>query len=534
MPAGAALPSREVMVELLYNNTCALFCGGKLLMERSLHPVVRPPIALRSDLASSGHYRWLVHLSMLAVDLVLIAVGFAIAYWMRYHADWPPLLKPIVSEVSTQNYVSFWVFLPITILLMGVLLVLFEARGLYRLPFGSGLLDHAGPILSSTLTGIALLIVVVFLYRPFYYSRLIFAFAGFNMVVLLISWRALLFGIRRWCWSQGIGLARILVVGGSGLSQQIMDGISMQPASGHGHHLVGYLNDTPHSSPVQASHPYLGTIAMLKQVVESQAIHLVIFALPYWEHGHLPHLVHTCRTLGVEFRIAPDLYEISFDRVDVQHVSGVPLMGLKALSLRGSNLAIKRAIDIGLIALSAPLSLPLIALIALVIRLDSRGASFFRQTRVGKHGKHFTCYKFRTMIADAEQQKAELAALNEADGPLFKIRRDPRITRVGRILRRTSLDELPQLWNVLRGEMSLVGPRPGLPEEVEQYASWHRRRLEVTPGLTGLWQVLGRSDTSFEEMVRLDIYYAENWSIGMDVRILLRTIPTVVLGRGAY
>lgn len=501
-------------------------------MERSLHPVVRPPWTLRSDPAGIGQYRWLVHLSMLAVDLVLIAVGFAIAYWMRYHANWPPLLKPIVSEVSTQNYVSFWVFLPITILLMGVLLILFEAKGLYRQPFGSGLLDHAGPILSSTLTGIAFLIVVVFLYRPFYYSRLIFAFAGFNIVVLLISWRALLFGIRHWCWSQGIGLARILVVGGSGLSQQIMDGISMQPTSGH--HLVGYLNHTPHPTHNQVHHPYLGTISMLQQVVKNQGIHLVIFALPYWEHGSLAHLVHACRTLDVEFRIAPDFYEISFDRVDVQHVSGVPLMGLKALSLRGPNVAIKRAIDIGLIALSAPFSLPLVALIALIIRLDSRGPAFFRQTRIGKHGKPFTCYKFRTMIPDAEQQKAELASLNEADGPLFKIRHDPRITRVGQYLRRTSLDELPQLWNVLRGEMSLVGPRPGLPEEVQQYENWHRRRLEVTPGLTGLWQVLGRSDTSFEEMVRLDIYYAENWSIGMDIRILLRTIPTVLLGRGAY
>jgi lipopolysaccharide/colanic/teichoic acid biosynthesis glycosyltransferase len=173
-------------------------------------------------------------------------------------------------------------------------------------------------------------------------------------------------------------------------------------------------------------------------------------------------------------------------------------------------------------------------MLMLLIRLDSPGPALFRQQRVGKHGKLFTCYKFRTMVIDAEARKAELVALNEADGPLFKIRRDPRVTRVGRLLRRSSLDELPQLWNVLSGEMSLVGPRPALPEEVALYEPWHRRRLEVMPGLTGLWQVLGRSNTTFDEMVQLDIYYAENWSVNTDLRILLRTIPAVLSSNGAY
>jgi exopolysaccharide biosynthesis polyprenyl glycosylphosphotransferase len=212
----------------------------------------------------------------------------------------------------------------------------------------------------------------------------------------------------------------------------------------------------------------------------------------------------------------------------------VPLIGLKENSIKGWNLAVKRTLDVALILLATPILLPITTLIALIIRLDSKGPALFRQTRVGKHGKGFTCYKFRTMVVDAEKRKAELAALNEADGPLFKIRSDPRITRVGRFLRQSSLDELPQLLNVLRGEMSLVGPRPGLPEEVDQYDPWHRRRLEVTPGLTGLWQVLGRSDTSFDEMVRLDIFYTENWSVGMDLQILLKTIPVVLIGKGAY
>jgi len=230
----------------------------------------------------------------------------------------------------------------------------------------------------------------------------------------------------------------------------------------------------------------------------------------------------------------PDLFELSFDRVNVANLSGIPLIGLKELSLKGGNLLLKRAIDLTLITVAAPVLLPLAGIVALAVKWDSPGPAIFKQRRVGKGGRPFTTYKFRTMVLDAEARKAELSELNEADGPVFKMRNDPRMTRIGRFLRRASLDEIPQFWNVLRDEMSLVGPRPQLPEEVGLYEEWHRRRLEVKPGLTGLWQVLGRSDTSFDDMVRLDIYYAENWSPGMDLRIMLETIPAVLSGKGAY
>ena len=184
--------------------------------------------------------------------------------------------------------------------------------------------------------------------------------------------------------------------------------------------------------------------------------------------------------------------------------------------------------------MATPCVLLLAAVIALVVRLDSPGPVIFRQIRIGRGGQPFTMYKFRTMVQDAEARRGELADRNEADGPLFKMRQDPRVTRVGAFLRRYSLDEWPQLWNILVGDMSWVGPRPPTPDEVARYEPWHRRRLEVTPGLTGLWQVLGRSDTSFDEMVRLDIYYAESWSVGLDLRIILQTVPAVLAGRGAW
>ncbi len=469
------------------------------------------------------------------VDAVLILAGFAVAYWMRYLVRWPAPLQSIVREVLTQNFVPITAFLPIALLLTALLLVQFAMKGLYHMPRAAGLLDHAGIILSSTTTGIALLIVVVFIYRPFYYSRLIFAFAWIVIILLLCAWRGLLVGIRRWRWSRGIGQERILVVGGTGLGRHVMEGIVAQPDLGFA--LVGYLDDrapAPVPERLNQHFRYLGPIRDLDSLLRAGGVDQVIIALPFWEHHRLPDLAAACRAAGVDFRVAPDLYELSFDRVDVGDLVGIPLIGLKEVSLRGWNLVLKRAMDLALVVLALPVVLPLSLLIAALVRLDSSGPALFRQQRVGRWGKPFTCYKFRTMVVDAEERKAELQALNEADGPLFKIRNDPRTTRVGRVLRRYSLDELPQLWNILRGEMSWVGPRPATPQEVAQFEEWHHRRFEVTPGLTGLAQVLGRSDISFDEMVRLDIFYAEHWSPSMDVRILLQTIPAVISGRGAY
>ncbi len=467
-------------------------------------------------------------------DACLILAGFAIAYWMRYELDWPPPFDQLVREVQAQNFVPLNAFAPFALLLATLLVIQFAMRGLYRLPRTAGVLDHASIIVGSTTTGVAILIVVVFLYKPSeFYSRLIFAFAWGTIIALLVGWRAVLIGIRRWRWVRGIDRERVLVVGNTGLGREVMESLVAQPDLGYA--LVGFLDDretVPKRRPMHFRH--LGQISDLETCLRGGSIDLVILALPFWEHHRLPDLVATCRYAGVEFRVVPDLYELSFDRIDIGNLSGIPLIGLKAVSLRGWNLVIKRAMDLALALLTLPLVIPLGAAIAIIVRLDSPGPAIFRQRRIGRDGRPFICYKFRTMVVDAEQRKAELATLNEADGPLFKMRNDPRMTRVGRVLRRYSLDELPQLWNILRGDMSWVGPRPATPEEVAQYEDWHYRRLTVVPGLTGLSQVLGRSDISFDEMVRLDIFYTENWTPGMDVRILLQTIPVVISGRGAY
>jgi exopolysaccharide biosynthesis polyprenyl glycosylphosphotransferase len=471
--------------------------------------------------------------ALVLADALLILASFSIAYVLRYNVSWPPPFNRIVREVLAVNYTEPRLYVPYALLMMVVLLIQFAMKGLYRLPRNAGLLDYAGKIISSTTTGVALVVLVTIVQRPLY-SRLIWALAWGAAIVLLCAWRGLLISLRRWRWARGQGRERVLVVGGTGLGREVMESIVARPSLGYA--LVGYLED---AAPPPGERPdghfrHLGAVSELVGLVRRRQIDRVVIALPFWQHHQLPGLVELCRAAGVEFHVVPDLYELSFDRADVGNLGGIPLIGLKELSLKGWNLVVKRAMDLTLTVLAAPLLLPLAAIIALAIRRDSPGPAIFRQLRVGKDGQSFVAYKFRTMVADAEERRAELVALNEADGPIFKIRNDPRMTAVGRLLRRTSLDELPQFWNVLRGEMSLVGPRPPTPDEVASYDGWHQRRLDVTPGLTGLWQVLGRSDTSFDEMVRLDIYYAENWSPGMDLRILLQTIPVVLSGKGAY
>ncbi len=496
------------------------------------HPPVSESAPLTSRQRLRRKQRWMA-VGMFLIDQALIFTGFGIAYLLRYQVSWPAPLDRIVAEVATENLVPFSAFLPIVLILQVLLSIRFIGSGFYRPSRRMTLLDETTAIAGNVITMIALLMVVVFLYRPFFYSRLIFAFAAITIIGLLLSWRLLLIGIRHWFWSRGLGRERVLVVGGTGLGQLVMQSLTASP--GIGYTLVGYLSDQPIIASNRARvFQYLGDLDDFETVVLQQDIQHVIIALPFWEYERLPELAARCQQLDVEYQIAPDIYQLSFDRVDVMHLSGIPLLQPKAVQLQGLNLALKRIFDLLAVLISLPITIPLAIIIAFLIWFDSGHPIIFRQQRVGKHGKLFTCYKFRTMVPDAEQRRKELIRHNEADGPLFKMRADPRVTRIGRWLRRTSLDELPQLYNVLRGDMSLIGPRPALPEEVARYEPWHHRRLAVLPGLACLPQALGRSEISFDEQVRLDIYYAENWSLSLDFRILMMVIPAILSGRGAW
>jgi exopolysaccharide biosynthesis polyprenyl glycosylphosphotransferase len=266
-------------------------------------------------------------------------------------------------------------------------------------------------------------------------------------------------------------------------------------------------------------------------LIHSYHVDELIIALPAGRREQVSRLIARGFHRRVTVKVVPDLGELLPRRFQIEHVGGRPYIGFAPVA---SVSWLKRAMDVLLVGAGLLVLAPLFAVVALAIKLDSPGPVFFAQERVGKHGRRFRMLKFRSMKQGADQQLDTLRAKNEAIGPLFKIRQDPRITRVGRVLRRLSLDELPQLVNVLRGQMSLVGPRPPLPSEVDEYEDWQLGRLRAVPGLTGLWQVSGRSEVPFHDMVRLDLHYIRNWSLGLDLEILIRTIPAVLSSRGAY
>ncbi|MFF4029038.1 sugar transferase [Streptomyces sviceus] len=282
--------------------------------------------------------------------------------------------------------------------------------------------------------------------------------------------------------------------------------------------------------------PVLGGVDTMDDVIRAMGIGtLVVLPAPEFDASVLRRMSWTAAARGVDFLLAPVLADVSAARLAVRPTNGVPLVRVQAPNLSRTSRLPKELLDRSFAAaLLVLLALPLL-LIALIVRLDSSGPALFRQQRVGRYGDHFTMFKFRTMRPDSEALREELEHLNQnSDGLLFKVKGDPRITRVGSFLRRSSLDELPQLINVVRGDMSLVGPRPPLPEEVDEYPAEVRRRLLVKPGLTGLWQVSGRSDLPWEEAVRLDLAYVDNWSTSLDLSILARTTTAVVRGTGAY
>jgi exopolysaccharide biosynthesis polyprenyl glycosylphosphotransferase len=277
------------------------------------------------------------------------------------------------------------------------------------------------------------------------------------------------------------------------------------------------------------SEPRLAEIRDLAQTLD---VHRAIIAPRSVDAGEMLNLVRTLKAVGVRVSVVPRLLEVVGSSVEFDDVHGVTVMGVRRFDLTRSSAAFKRAFDLmgaslGLLAIS-----PLLIAIAIAIKLDSRGPVFFRQLRVGRHGHRFYMLKFRTMIPEAEAMKESLRHRNEAQEGLFKIAEDPRVTRVGRWLRRSALDELPQLLNIVRGEMSLVGPRPLVIEEDQRIEGWHRRRLELTPGMTGPWQILGPAKVPLREMVAIDYLYVANWSLWADIKILLRTVPHVLGRRG--
>ena len=295
--------------------------------------------------------------------------------------------------------------------------------------------------------------------------------------------------------------------------------------------VVGYISLKPRPQNGLRS---LGQLAELPEVLARERVQEVIIADPDFPQEQAVELVDQCHQRGVNVHIAPSTMEILFKRAEFVPGESVPLFTLRPPVFEGIDYAIKRTFDLVLSFVMLVILSPVLLAIAVAVRLSSRGPTIYRSTRPGMAGRPFSCFKFRTMRVHGDQVQADLESLNEASGALFKIRQDPRLTPVGRFLRRFSLDELPQLVNVIRGEMSLVGPRPLPSRDFDRLEEWHKKRYLVLPGITGLWQISGRSELDFDDLVRLDFLYLERWSVFLDLAILLKTIPAVISRRGAF
>lgn len=303
-----------------------------------------------------------------------------------------------------------------------------------------------------------------------------------------------------------------------------------------GYRILGFVDDTlPKGHEVgDNGHAVIGTTAELRELIAEHRAGLILVAATAFDATRLNRLFWELQDIDVDLQITSGTMDLLASRMIVQSVAGVPLLYVRRTGMTRAQLILKRTIDVAASALGLLVLSPALATIALWIKRDSEGPVFFGQVRSGRDGELFKCWKFRTMVKDAEKKLAEIEHLSEGPGLLFKLKDDPRVTKAGKFLRRYSLDELPQLYNVLKGEMSLVGPRPALPSEVEQYDDWVRNRLKVKPGMTGLWQVSGRAETTFADYVRYDLFYIQNWSLSLDAWILWRTLRAVTEAEGAH
>jgi exopolysaccharide biosynthesis polyprenyl glycosylphosphotransferase len=364
--------------------------------------------------------------------------------------------------------------------------------------------------------------------------------AAASRLWLLLSWALGLLlassGRRLWQWRvrrlqrDGVLQFRTLIVGANAEAEALAETLRTTPL---GHLPVGFVAGRGHGVHLDDQR-VLGTVDQLGELVRETGADCLFVASSAVTAEDVAQVMKARRVEDIEVRFTATLPRVLSSRLAPQAIGGVMALSVAAPQLTRSQAAAKRASDLVLSGLGLLLLAPLLAAVALAITLTSPGPVIFRQERVGLGGRPFVLCKFRTMVAGADRMLGELAGQNEADGPLFKLRRDPRVTPLGRWLRRYSVDELPQLLNVLRGEMSLVGPRPPLRSEVARYEDWQLDRLEVRPGLTGLWQTSGRSELSFDEYVRLDLFYVENWSLAYDLYLLAKTIPTLLSSRGAF
>jgi exopolysaccharide biosynthesis polyprenyl glycosylphosphotransferase len=454
------------------------------------------------------------------LDVVLTVVSFLIVYWI-HEAFLPDSSAALLSHLALLPLIiTFWIFF----------LTLF---GAYRSPRVTSLFEYGWAVIRGVAVGMALLLTLLFLLKIQYVSRAIVVAFSILDTLLLIGVRIGIVWYFQRSLQRGENFLKVLVIGTGNRAKRLAE--TLHQKSEWGVHVVGHLD--PDQTRVGASvldAPVIGTVDDISSVLKDHVIDEVILAIPRAMISNVDRIAYACEEEGVKLRFMADVFDVHVARMRLVELGSVPMLTLEPVAQEAWKIFVKRTIDLVASLLLLPLVLPVIGMIALAVKLDSPGPVLFIQERIGQNKRRFPMFKFRTMVVGAEKMMAQVEQLNEAEGPIFKIAKDPRVTRVGQFLRKTSLDELPQIFNIIRGEMSLVGPRPMSIRDVSLFDQGiQRKRFSVKPGLTCLWQVSGRSQLPFSKWLELDLYYIDHWSLSLDFKILFKTIPAVLKGTGA-
>lgn len=475
------------------------------------------PAAIAGAVAQKAERPWAVILAVttFAVDVCAVVAGYFVARILLdayFNGDGKAFFRPLVFAT-----VAIWP-------------VVFAVYGLYDLRRPTHATAELRRLFNAAVMAVLLVVLVTFeigddLKRELIPALLIVCLAT------VITGRLLTRRLTHILNAHAVTSQLTLIAGTNDEARALARTLMRRPWMGY--RICGFVEVTRSGLEVMDGIPVLGTVDAITQISTAHKVRAVIIAGSA-AGGATLQAIDSALPADVNVRVSPGLPNLGAARVILEPIDGMALFSLRRHRFSRRQRVQKRCLDIVVTSLALVIGAPLMLAIALMVKLSSPGPVLFRQQRVGAQERGFTIFKFRTMVVNADAQRDGLLAHNEADGLLFKMRRDPRVTRVGRLLRRTSLDELPQLFNVLRGEMSLVGPRPALPEETTRYAELQRGRLRVKPGVTGLWQVNGRHDLAFEDYVRYDLFYVENWSLTMDLYILAKTIPALLTARGSY
>ena len=459
------------------------------------------------------------------MDFLSVIVAGLIAFRIRL----TPQVDPAASGVILRHLEQTAPLPSIICLLMFAAYLVFFAQiyGVYRSPDTRSGLNEQRMTLQAVMTAALMLCGTLYVLRVTSVSRLVVALTVVLTLAMVMPRRAIWRKLRERRFLKGLDTRNVLIVGDGRVGHALRNHLEALPHMGF--RFKGFVTLDPYDT----MRPHVvGTVHNCVAMARSLFVDEIYFSTPAEKQTVLS-VVDEARAIGIEVRVVPDLYDGLAWNAPVEFVGQFPTIPLHRRDFPRGAFVVKRVMDIILSSIVLIVLAPALATIAVLVKLDSEGPIFFRAARIGRKGRVFTCFKFRTMVVDAEKIKAQLAHLNEREGLLFKISKDPRITRLGARLRKYSLDELPQLFNVLIGDMSMVGPRPPLASEVEKYKLDHLRRLDVLPGMTGLWQVEARQDPSFDSYISLDTAYVENWNLMLDMRILARTVGVVISGTGA-